>query len=780
MLSVPDHSITKKLTTMNMLVSGAALLIACVAFVAYDLVSFRQAMVYNLSIQAQMAGSNSVSPLLFNDPQAAENTLSALTAAPNVISAGIYTLGGRPFAAYWRDAHGQTLTLPKIPANQIEAHWFKDGQLVLVRTIVFQGKPTGTVYIRSDLQEMTHRLKRYAGIAAIVLLASLIAALPVASVFQRAVAEPIVHLAEIARIVSRDKNYAMRATPTGKRDEPDILIGAFNEMLGQIQEREGALQQAHDELEQRVKERTAELETAKKEVEEFSRSVVLAKEEIERGSKFKDQFLSTMSHELRTPLNAVLGFSDLLADERYGPLNDRQQRYVSHIHTGGKHLLKLISDILDLSKIEAGRMELTREDVTVASGFVEVISTLYPLAEKKSQALLQQVDPNLHVHADAMRFKQVLMNLVGNAIKFTPEGGRIELAARQVDNQVRVEVRDNGPGIPPEQQQRIFEAFVRLTEKGSSTEGTGLGLAITSRLVELHGSKLEIESKPGEGTCFYFSLPLIAVAPVQTTQTPVTVPRARKAPRILVIEDNAETGLLIQSQLTSSGYETMKCDQPERATDMAAELQPDAITLDLLMKPVHGLEVLLQLKNDPRTSKIPVIVVTIVDQPGLGTALGADEYLIKPVDKATLLAAVERCLQSRGGAAPARTILVVEDDVSTLEMIVELLEAHGYSVSTATDGEQARASVAQSLPELVILDLVLPKMSGFELLAEWRSNPRTAELSVFVLTSKDLTKEEEKYVRAHAESLFRKQNSWREPLIKQLERVVTSPSLENA
>ena len=779
MLRVPDHSITKKLTRMNMLVSGAALLIACVAFVAYDLVTFRQAMVYNLSIQAQMAGSNSVSPLLFNDPQAAENTLSALKAAPNVVVAGIYALDGHPFAAYWRDGNGQTLTLPKIPANQIEAHWFRDGQLVLVRTIVFQGKPTGTVYIRSDLQEMNRRLKRYAGIAAIVLSASLIAALLVASIFQRAVAEPIVHLAEIARIVSRDKNYAMRATPTGKRDEPDILIGAFNEMLGQIQEREGALQQAHDELEQRVEERTAQLETAKKEVEEFSYSVVRAKEEVERASKFKDQFLSTMSHELRTPLNAVLGFSDLLADERYGPLNDRQQRYVSHIHSGGKHLLKLISDILDLSKIEAGRMELTREDVTVASAFVEVISTLYPLAEKKSQALVQQVDPHLHVHADAMRFKQVLMNLVGNAIKFTPERGRIELAARKVDGQVKIEVRDNGPGIPPEQEQRIFEAFVRLTEKGSSTEGTGLGLAITSRLVELHGSKLEIESKSGEGTCFYFSLPLIAITPVQPTQTPVAVPRARQTPRILVIEDNAETGLLIQSQLVSSGYETVKCDQPERATDMAAELQPDAITLDLLMKPVHGLEVLLRLKNDPRTSKIPVIVVTIVDQPGLGTALGADEYLIKPVDKATLLAAVERCLRSRGGAAPARTILVVEDDVSTLEMIVELLRVHGYAVSTAADGEQARASVAQSLPELVILDLVLPKMSGFELLAEWRSNPRTAELSVFVLTSKDLSKEEEKYLHTHAESLFRKQNSWREPLIKQLERVVTSPSLES-
>jgi signal transduction histidine kinase/CheY-like chemotaxis protein len=780
MLKAQKHSISRKLTWMNMLVSGVALVLACAAFIAFDMITFRQAMLRNLSTQAQIIGSNSVSALLFNDPQSAENTLLALKAAPNILSAQVYLPDGRPFASYSRDRDRYGPVLPPIPSGQTETHWIKDDQIALVRSIVLDGKPIGAVYIRSDLQELHSRFQRYAAIAGIVLSACLLAALLISSIFRRAVAEPIVDLSKIARIVSQDKNYSVRATPVRSPAELAILIDAFNEMLAQIQQNERALRMARDELEQRVRERTAELEAAKKEVEEFSQSILLAKEEVERGSKFKDQFLSTMSHELRTPLNAVLGFSDLLADERYGPLNDRQQRYVAHIHTGGKHLLKLISDILDLSKIEAGRMELSREDVTVASAFGEVISALYPLAEKKSQALLQQVEPHLHVNADAMRFKQVLMNLAGNAIKFTPEGGRIELAARQVGDQVRIEVRDNGPGIPPEQQQRIFEAFFRLAQTGSATEGTGLGLAITSRLVELHGSKLGIESQPGEGACFYFSLPLVAIIPDQPLQTSLHVPRARKAPRILIIEDNEATGQLIQSQLTSSGYETLKCGQPARATEMAAEHQPDAITLDLLMQPVHGLEVLLQLKNDPRTSKIPVIVVTIVDQPGVGTALGADEYLIKPVDKATLLAAVERCLRSRGGAAPARTILVVEDDVSTLEVIVELLKAHGYAVSTATDGEQARGCVAHALPELVILDLVLPKMSGFELLAEWRGSPRTADLPVFVLTSKDLTKEEEKYIHAHAESLFRKQNSWREPLIKQLERVVTSPALENA
>src|ERR1700724_637085 len=376
--------IAKRLTRMNILVSGAGLLISCAAFVAYDLMSFRQAMVYNLSIQAQMAGSNSVSALLFDDPQAAENTLSALKAAPNVVSAGIYTLAGRSFAMYWRDGSGQDLVLPRIPSGQIEAHWFKQGQLVLVRKIVFQGKPSGSVFIRSDLQEMSHRLKRYAGIAAMVLFASLIAALLVASVFQRAVAEPIVHLAELAGIVSRDKDYSVRATSTGNHDEPDILIHTFNEMLGQIQEREAALQEAHRELEQRVQARTTQLAAANKKLE-------LQNREVERATRLKSKFLASMSHELRTPLNAIVGFSDLLAEQTAGELNDKQKRFVNHIKQGSAHLLQLINDILDLSKIESGQLELRCERFLIHDALPDVLSTIRPLAMAKNIEVQQKL-----------------------------------------------------------------------------------------------------------------------------------------------------------------------------------------------------------------------------------------------------------------------------------------------------------------------------------------------------------------------------------------------------
>jgi signal transduction histidine kinase len=482
MLGARNYSITKKLIGMNMLVSGAALLIACVAFVAYDLITFREAMVHNLSIQAQMAGSNSVSPLLFNDPSAAENTLSALEAASNVVSAGIYTLDGRPFAAYWRDRNEQTVALPQMPPNQTEAHWFKDGHLVLVRTIVFQGRPTGTVYIRSDLRELSARLKRYAGIAALVLLASLVAALLVASIFQRAVAEPIVHLAEITRIVSRDKNYSMRATPTGNHDEPDILIGAFNEMLMQIQQREEAVQQAHDELEQRVEERTAELGAANKELEAFSYSV---------------------SHDLRSPLRGIDGFSLALLEDSAERLDDQGKEHLQRIRAATQRMGMLIDDLLNLSRMT--RAEMRKERFNISALAHSVVESLQ--AAHAARRIEFRIEDALEANADPRLLRVVLENLLGNACKFTSKrtSARVEFGKIQRNGSTAYFVRDNGAGFDPAYANRLFGAFQRL-HGATEFPGTGIGLATVQRIIHRHGGEIWADGEVEKGAAFYFTL----------------------------------------------------------------------------------------------------------------------------------------------------------------------------------------------------------------------------------------------------------------------------------
>jgi signal transduction histidine kinase len=482
MLSVRGFSITKKLTWMNMLVSGAALLIACAAFVAYDLVTFRQAMVHNLSIQAQIAGSNSVSALLFNDSQSAENTLSALKVAPNIVSAGIYTSDGRPFATYWRDGSGQSPTLPPIPSTQTEAYWFKDGQLILVRTIVFHEKPTGTVYIHSDLQEMTHRLKRYAGIAAIVLSGSLIAALLVSSIFQRAVAEPIVHLAEIARIVSRDQNYSVRATPTGNRDEPDVLIEAFNEMLKQIQERDGALQKAHGELEQRVQERTSQLAAANKELEAFSYSV---------------------SHDLRAPLRGIDGFSQALLEDYADRLDDHGKDYLQRVRTATQRMGTLIDDLLNLSRIT--RAEIQRERIDLSEMARAIVTELH--SGQPERVVEFVIDPGLRAEGDPGLIRVVLENLLGNSWKFTSkrDHARIEVGRTQANGASAYFVRDNGAGFDPAYADRLFGAFQRL-HAVSEFPGTGVGLATVQRIIHRHGGKIWAKAAINQGAAFYFTL----------------------------------------------------------------------------------------------------------------------------------------------------------------------------------------------------------------------------------------------------------------------------------
>jgi signal transduction histidine kinase/CheY-like chemotaxis protein len=772
-----DSSITKRLTRMNILVSGAALLISCAAFVAYDLVSFREAMVHNLSIQAQIAGSNSVSALLFDDRQTAESTLSALKAAPNIVSAGIYTPEGRSFAMYWRDGASESLALPPIPAGQIEGHWFKDGQLVVVRKIVFQGKPSGTVFIRSDLQEMSHRLKRYAGIAGVVLLASLIAALLVASVFQRAVAEPIVHLAELAGIVSRDKDYSVRATSTGNGDEPDILIRAFNEMLGQIQEREGALQEIHRDLEQRVQARTAQLADANKELE-------LQNREVERATRLKSRFLASMSHELRTPLNAIVGFSDLLAEGVPGELNLKQKRFVNHIKQGSAHLLQLINDILDLSKIEAGQLELHCEYFYVKDALPEVLSTIRPLAMAKNIQVEHRLEIDRPAYADRVRFKQILYNLLSNAVKFTPKDGRISIACAEDEDFVCISVTDTGIGIRAEDQAVVFEEFRQVEGgKDSTQEGTGLGLAITKRLVEQQGGKISLASEPGNGSRFTFTLPAGAKTKTNTSATnavAATAPQraatgeGRCKPLVLIVDDELPARELLASYL-SSEYRIAMASSGAEAVEKAQQLRPDAITLDVLLAGGNGFETLAVLRQTPELKNTPVIIVSIVDQQRLGLALGAADYLLKPIRKALLLETIRKHVPSQLDDDEA--ILLVDDDPATLELLSEILRSAGYETQSVQSGKRALEVLSSKLVSAVLLDLLMPGMDGFEVIRHVRQDAALKELPIFVMTSKSLTAEESDLLARDTQALLLKNGTWQQQLVAEVERVIQGRKL---
>ena len=770
MLRSRDSSITKRLTRMNILVSGAALLIAGAAFVGYDRVTFRESMAHNLSIQAQITGGNSVSALLFNDPQSAENTLSALKAAPNIVSAGIYTPAGRPFATYSRDTAGQVLTLPAIPPGQIEGHWFKDGELVVVRKIIFEGKPTSTVYIRSDLQEMNHRLKRYAVIAAFVLAASLIAALLVASIFQRAVAEPIVHLAEIARIVSRDKKYCLRATPTGNRDEPDILIHAFNDMLGQIQQRDEALRDAHRELEERVEARTAQLAAANKELERQNR-------EVERATQLKSQFLASMSHELRTPLNAIIGFSDLLAEKTAGDLTDKQQRFVGHVRNGARHLLQLINDILDLSKIESGLLELRRETFSVSEALPEVLSVIRPLAMAK-KIRIEHAQETFSVYADRVRFKQILYNLLSNALKFTPEGGTVRVEGSTGDL-VCIAISDTGVGIRPEDQQLIFEEFRQAGETTRGVkEGTGLGLAITKRLVERQGGTIRVTSELGKGSCFSFTLPAGRAAPqaereVSTKDDIVVDPQQEKGSKkrlVLIVDDEPSARELLASYLEAAGYAVSTVGSGAEAVEKACQLRPDAITLDILMPGGSGFGTLAELKRRVETAPIPIIVVSVLDQKEVAFTLGAADYLVKPVQKSVLLNTLGKHLRTTSG--PSTNILVVDDDPATLEVVSDTLRSGGYTPHAVSSGKEALELLSKVRMDAILLDLMMPEMDGFDVLRTIRENPELEEIPVFVVTAKDLTEAESRLLKHRVRALFRKDQAWKADLLAQLRKAV--------
>jgi PAS domain S-box-containing protein len=494
--------------------------------------------------------------------------------------------------------------------------------------------------------------------------------------------------------------------------------------------------------------------------------------EVERANQLKSEFLASMSHELRTPLNAIIGFSDLLQEQSAGVVNEKQQRYLNHISSGARRLLTLINDVLDLSKVEAGRLDLRLEKLLLPDDIEEVFTAVSALAADKGLHLDIRVSSGLELHADKSRFKQILENLLSNAVKFTPAGGSITVDAHADGTLLRLDVRDTGIGIPPDEIETIFETFhqAAATTKGIR-EGTGLGLAITKRLVELHQGRIWVESEVGQGSRFSVEMPL---RPAHETREPhVSLGGAqlrREKPLVLIVEDEDPARELLTSYLEPEGYDVAWVSSGTDALIRAHQLQPDAITLDIRLGDSSGWEILHQLKQDPETTHIPVVVISILDEAETGFALGASDYLVKPIDKKSLLVILRKhvSLPSKGAAR----LLVVDDDTETRYLLSAMLDAEGYTTLLAASGKQALDILSRVSPAAILLDLLMPEMDGFEVLRRIREDRMSRDIPVFVLTAKDLTEQDLNNLAGQTRALFLKGDAWREALIAQLRRAV--------
>ena len=482
---------------------------------------------------------------------------------------------------------------------------------------------------------------------------------------------------------------------------------------------------------------------------EAEETLLAARDEAEAANRAKSTFIANMSHELRTPLSAIIGYAEMLGEEiEDGTPPDDLARDVLKIEGNARHLLGLINDVLDLSKIESGKMDAYAETFDVATMVRDVAATVSALMEKKSNELVLQVGTGLGtMHSDVTRVRQILLNLLSNAAKFT-EHGSITLAVtreRGRVDRVRLSVSDTGIGMTQEQVAKLFQRFQQAD--ASTTRqfgGTGLGLALTKAFASMLGGDVHVESKPGSGSTFSVSLPVMLPEPeatAQVVQTPEEEEAAGSENVVLVVDDDQTQLHLMSRFLAREGFVARIAADGVTGLAQARRLRPRAILLDVTMPGMDGWSVLSALKADPELADIPVVMVTFVAERALATSLGAADYIVKPVDWERLRAVMERFRDT------ASNVLVVEDDADTRDRMRQVLEKSGWRVSEAANGEDALQKVSQSIPHVVLLDLNMPVMDGFDFLSAFRERPDCGEVPVVVLTARDLTSDDRRRLR---------------------------------
>jgi signal transduction histidine kinase/CheY-like chemotaxis protein len=497
----------------------------------------------------------------------------------------------------------------------------------------------------------------------------------------------------------------------------------------------------------------------------YERSQQLIKE-LQEVDQLKSQFLANMSHELRTPLNSIIGFSRVILKGIDGPVTEMQHQDLTAIYNSGQHLLGLINDILDLARIEAGKMELNFEEVKLSEMVNSVLSTAKGLVKEKPIQLVAKIPANMPtVRGDTMRVRQVLINLLSNASKFTDEGTiTVEAMVQNGPNgrpEALINVIDTGPGISQEGQEKLFKAFSQVD--GSATRksgGSGLGLSICANLVQLHGGRISVHSKEGHGSTFWFTLPLF-------NQPEEIIPTDKKV--ILAIDDDPQVISLYERYLNPQGYHVVALTDPTKAREKILEIKPYAVTLDIMMPNTDGWTVLTSLKSDPETRHYPVVICSIMEQSDKGFNLGASDYLVKPILEEDIVNAIDK-LNKDGNI---REVLIIDDDPNDLRLIEKILKENGqYKPIPIEGGRKGWEAINTRKPDAIILDIFMPEMDGFTILEKMRENPILRGIPVLVVSGGGLTNEQHQQLAEYGQRLITKGSLKEEELLASIENAL--------